>query len=77
MTYIAATALTDIEYNGENGRSFAKKGTVVSDLTEQEYRALEALKAVPTLPVEVVETPISNSPSQKTPTRFRSKKRGR
>ena len=77
MTYISATALTDIEYNGENGRSFAKKGTVVSDLTEQEYRALEALKAITALPAEVIKTPASNAPSQKTPPRFRSKKRGR
>jgi hypothetical protein len=77
MTYVTAIALTDIEYNGSAGRAFAKKDSVVSDLTEDECLKLEAMKAVRRMPFTEGPKSASHATSETVPSRFRRKKRGR
>lgn len=77
MSYVTAVALTDIEYNGQEGRKAVRKDAVISDLTEDECAALEALKSVRRLPPSEEPKAVSHAPSEPAPSRFRRKKRGR
>lgn len=59
MALVSALALNDVEYNGVDGRAFAKAGASIR-VTDEECSALEALKAVERLketPLPKVERP--------------------
>ena len=69
MQLVSAIAITDVEYNGKDGRAFAKAGMVIHDITEQECSALVALKGAERLSTSTV--PVVSKQTR------RSKKRGR
>ncbi len=69
MQLVSAIAITDVEYNGKDGRAFAKAGMVIHDITEQECSLLVALKGVKQLSTSTI--PVVSKQAR------RSKKHGR